>query len=369
MSTAKKFELAPDEVYIQDALKSGKAKLVEKLSMKALGTPDVNFQARVKHLDMGHVHRLDEILKRDGKLSPIVVFMSIVGAVVRYIVADGFHRHEVYQRKGSPTIRAYVIECSAEEIEHEARMFAAMCNQVTLLDRKPEDIRKAVEMLCADPACEQWSAQKIGDHCGVCHGTAGRWRDAYRARKGIEAPSHVITTDGTKRPAKTVQTTGIPAIRKIKGRSGFIAKVEGQKVYGKTEAETAAKIETLKADATAKRLSLKVNRLLVYLIRRGVFAERVYLHFGIHSRLTGIQTASVLIVSVTNPDPDAIRMAIGDLCLLSHHTGQVDPRRIVACYVEDFPAAMLDLARKDGIEFMTPDQLVESLKGSKADGQ
>jgi hypothetical protein len=361
MSTAKKFELAPDEVYIQEALKDGRAIIME-ASMKALGTPDVTFQARVKHLDMDHVYRLRMIFDQEGRLVPVVIFRTDDPADLRMILADGFHRHEVYRREGLTSIRAYIITVPADHLEREARLFAAMSNQITLLSRTKQDERKATEILFADPECLQWTARRIGDHCGVSADSAQRWRDEYLARNQISIPSHVITSDGRKTPTQTSRTTGIPAISKRNDRPGFKATVCGKSIWGKTEAEVTAKIETIKASTIAKRSLLKSSSISDYLNRRKLFAECCSLRCTVGGSLSGVKTTDAVIVGAPETGADAILKAIAILRLLPHHTGQVDPRRIVACYTEDHPAVLLDLARKDGIEFLTPEELVESLK-------
>jgi transposase-like protein len=366
MSTAKKFELAPDEVYIQQALKDGRARLVNDLSMKALGKPDVAFQARdidtPNGLNMDHVHRLSLIHDVEGRLSPVVVFRATEGKKQRLILVDGFHRHEVYLRKKIPAIRAYVIDVPIDQIEHEARLFASMCNQITLLSRTDADKRKSVEMLLANPECLQWSPPRIANHCGVSPNSVQNWRNEYLARNQIPAPSHVITASGQKKPAKNSKSTGMPSISKRCNRPGFKTEIRGQYIYGRTEAEVTAKVDTIKVDAITKRSLLKSSLLRDYLNRHELFAECCHLHFRDGGSFSGVKTTGTIIVGVAETEADAIFKAIGILRLLPHHTGQVDPRRIVACYTEDYPAALLDLARKDGIEFLTPEELVASLK-------
>jgi hypothetical protein len=370
MSTAKKFELAPDEVYIQDALKSGKAKLVERLSMKALGTPDVNFQARVKHLDMDHVHRLDEILKRDGKLSPIVVFMSIVGSIVRYIVADGFHRHEVYQRKGSPTIRAYVIEVKDEEIEHEARLFAAMCNQVTLLNRKPEDIRKAVEMLFADPECWNWSDTVIGNHCGLSSQTMRIYRLEYVSKNNTNIPDKVKTSKGIFVLYQRQRRPEVPRIRPGVKKSGFYATIENKEVYLGPDASTAnSNTEAIALEKVKRYRIFRDGELRRFLGARCLLFNSSNLNKDRYPGISGLHGHGVVLVTARFDSPDSVPRALGCVQMIRAISGKPNARMVVVCYPEDGPQASIELARKLGIEFLTPDELVASLKGTEADGQ
>ena len=55
---------------------------------------------------------------------------------------------------------------------------------------------------------------------------------------------------------------------------------------------------------------------------------------------------------------------IGSLRAAGRHTA-ADSRMIVVCYPDDGSKRILDLFRADGIEFMTPEELVELLKAEK----
>lgn len=152
MSSARHLELTPDEVFLEEALRSGKAIKTE-ISMKALGKPDVQFQARVIHLDMTHVHRLSMNLENQGFLAHVVVFRDTKG---KLCLADGFHRHECYRKAGKAAIPAYQVTGD----RNEAIEFAAMCNRQNCLGRTKDDERKAIKMLLNVPATE-WLQKKV----------------------------------------------------------------------------------------------------------------------------------------------------------------------------------------------------------------
>lgn len=364
MGAAKKFELAPDEVFIQETLKSGRAKLDENLSMKAIGKPDVAFQARVKHLDMDHVHRLSAIHDQDGKLAPIVVFMAIAGATVRYILADGFHRHEVYRRKGLPAIRAYVVECSMEEIEHEARLYAAICNRVVSLPRTKDDIRKAVEMLFVDPVCWRWPSTRIASHCGVTAGTAMRYKKEYALRTGIDFPEEI--QDKTGRPRKPTSPRLIePEIRESTSKKrGFYTCFSGKTLRGSSPQAVKAKLVQAKALVAAKSVSCDNNNVRAYLLNAGVLAEFLHVNLGRGQHIVGLGFPSAIVVGwVPEEGSGGIRRAMGDILLLSAHVGNTCSRRILVGYRDDMPGELVRLGRLGGIEFLSPEELVSSLKG------
>ena len=233
-SATKKIELAPDEAYIHDAIREGRAKR-EEVSMKAIGTPDPRFQSRVLRLDSLHVHRLDLILQNKGDLEGIVIFRAVKGSKQRLIVADGFHRHEVYRIAKRRSIPAIVLDVSWDQIEREATLFAAMANQVTLLSRTKEDVRKAVEMLLSDDECFRWSKARIANHCGTTPATVTRIQAEYCSRAGIKPPEVVVDIHGAQLPAN--RTKGSPRISGRKG--GFAASIGGKHKFLGTDPELA----------------------------------------------------------------------------------------------------------------------------------
>lgn len=366
MGAAKKFELAPDEVYIQEALKDGRA-TIQEVSMKALGRPDVAFQARVKHIDMDHVHRLSLIHDQEGKLSPIVVFRAVLGAIVRWIMADGFHRHEVYRRKGERAIRAYVVDVPMDSIEHEARLFAAMCNQVTLLARTPQDVRRAVELLFADPECWQWANKRIATHVGLSPTSVARFRQEFSLKNQIKMPDIVVDKDGKERPFKTSQSTGIPHVTRVTSRGGsrFRANHDNRVFDGKTPEALSSMIDKHKQDQKTMILSLDRDTFRNRLLTVGILTEKLCLNLGRYGRIAGFGTISAVFVVVPDPDCDAIRRAVGDLYIFSRYSRFTGLRKVIVAYMDSFPGVMADIVRNSGIEILTPDELVESLKGEE----
>lgn len=208
MGAAKKLEMFPDEAYLAEALRDGRAIRTE-ISMKALGKPDTRLQAREKHLDLGHVHMLHEILNREGQLAPTVVFKDKAG---KLWMADGFHRHEAYRRAGLRMIPAYQVEGEYRD----AIEYATMCNRRLCLARRPEDIRKAIEILLAD---EVWFLRAdgwIADHVGCSQGPVSRTRHRFCEQRSIALPSELKGRDGKGKPIRFVR----PKIHRIITSSG-----------------------------------------------------------------------------------------------------------------------------------------------------
>jgi hypothetical protein len=370
MSTAKKMELAPDEIYLQAALKEGWA-TVQQVSMKAMGKPDTAFQARVNHLNMDHVHRLAGCYDLDGKLSPVVIFRAVDGRKTRMILADGFHRHEVYRRKGVPAIRAYVIDVAMDRIEHEARLFASMCNQVTLLARTDEDKRKAVELLFADPEAWVWGDSRVGNHCGVSPKTVTRCRSEYMRVNNIKPPEKVLKSDGTwtvYRHNKGDYPIG-DGYKVKNGYTVFATQINRKRVYlGTTKESAKLKIETIKKDLDIRRrILVTYNSIQDFLMTRGFLFKSCFPIIGgtFCKYISGCYGYNLIYVTVVFQDKRDIPAAIGSLRLLRLKMNMPDARLVVLCYPEDGPQDLIELARQDGIEFFTPEGLVANLKGTE----
>lgn len=180
---AKKPERFPDEIYLQDALKSGKA-TIQDVSMKAIGTPDTRLQARIEHLDKEHVRKLHEIKIREGKLSPVAIFRT---SAEKLLLADGFHRHEVYRNEKAESIPAYVIE--GEWID--AVEFATMCNRQLCKPRAREDIKKAAFMILDTPEWFGRGDAWIAKHIGTSPVTITRYRVEFCEATNRKLPERV----------------------------------------------------------------------------------------------------------------------------------------------------------------------------------
>lgn len=367
MGAAKKIQLAPDEIYIQEALKDGRA-TIQEVSLKALGRPDVAFQARVKHIDMDHVHRLSLIHDQEGRLSPIVVFHAVEGAKQRWIVADGFHRHEVYRRKGERAIRAYVVDVPMDSIEHEARLFAAMCNQVTLLTRTPQDVRRAVDILLSDPEAWQWSNKRIASHCGCGLGLVDRARAAHAESTGIPFPKKVIRSDGVatrfKRPGEPI-TICSKKREDLKSGKQFFANVGGKQILlGCDEQQATSILDSKIMEQEESRRRLTLDAVQTSLLRRGFNFEGMAKVDTLHD-VRGRLGCGVIFTTARFDKDDSVPWAVGCLLMLRVLLGQPAVRLVCVCYKQDARPHSIEVASNLGIEFLTPDELVESLKGEK----
>ncbi len=194
-------EITPDEQLLQDALRDGWA-VKKDISMNLLGEPDTKLQARVVHLNEGHVARLREVLQESGRLRSIVVFRE--SSSRKLWLADGFHRHEAYRLEGKTMIPAFVLEGGYRS----ALKFATMCNRGNCLGRTREDERKAAFMLFSDPEWSNKSNGLIGENIGKSSKTIDKWRLEFCRENKVEVPSIVETKKGYTLKRSTDQLEG-----------------------------------------------------------------------------------------------------------------------------------------------------------------
>jgi hypothetical protein len=348
-STVKKIELAPDEVYLQEALKNGRGHLVREMSMKALGKPDTRFQSRSDHLDMDHVHRLDLILQQQGSLSPIIVFTAEVASRPQYRIVDGFHRHEVYRIARRESIPAYLIDSYPKSLDREAMMFAAMANQVTLLARNREDMRKAASMLFSDPECWKWSDGRIASHIGIAPVTAMRYRADFMAANSLGPPKIVVGKDGEKYSYKTVQE----APRRV---------VKPTKVTSTTDQKPGAQVnQALDPENQPRRTLLEFEDLQFFLTRRLISYNSLDTGYKAPG-IRGFRVRDSVVTTADLRNPASLPYAVGCLLMLKHLVDFRVDQLVAICYPADGHKASLAIARELGIVFFTPDEFAERFK-------
>jgi hypothetical protein len=84
-----------------------------------------------------------------------------------------------------------------------------------------------------------------------------------------------------------------------------------------------------------------------------------------HPYIRGAYGYGVVLTVASLDSVESLPWAVGCVHLLRALVGSPTDRLVVVCYPEDGPAASIELARKLGVEFLTPDELVASLKGSE----
>jgi hypothetical protein len=328
-------------------------------SMKRLGRPDPAFQPRVVHLDMDHVKTLDDIYQVRGSLDPVVIVH--VAEEDRNILVDGFHRHEVYKRAGEGSIPAYVITGTVED----ATEYAAMANQHAILKRTPLDVKKQIYMLMQ---FQQWvhsSDPALAAHVGVSSMTARRYRGEYYTERNIPVPKEFVSTSGVKRKRKFSDDT--PSINKTPyGR--YTAKVKGKRItLGTDFSQAKAMLEEI-TGRSVKRMA-RLNPVHFF----GEWLPQMGIHLT-PSRLLGPNYYGIgysahgygrVVITARLDEPSAIYTAIGRLYALREILQRPGDRLVMVCvcYPDDGPAALVEVARRLGVELLTPEELVASIKG------
>lgn len=351
MSKSKKIKLDPADQYIADAMKDGRAKLT-RVSLKAV-VPDVRFQARVVHLDMDHVHALDHIRQVSGELAPAVVFETANG---RLILADGFHRHEVYRRAGLPSMPAYLVQGEAKD----ALGFACMCNRQMCLKRTKADEKRAGLMLLADPEWFEKSDTIIANHVGVSRPSVARWRAEYCETTKTPLPKVKLSADGKTRSVTDNRKAFVGQPKK-RPNGAYTATVSGRMVHmGTTRQEAEDKRKQILEDMR-KTQAAEVNAVRTapfHLASQGI-------HVVTEERgskfLWTYLARGIRFVSVVTALPSDVLQAIGRLCLARADKTEA------ARYVVLLPAhakqsgELVPMAAAIGIEIMTMAELEAAL--------
>jgi transcriptional regulator with XRE-family HTH domain len=337
----KEMELVPDRRYIQEALKARPPRArIEDLSLKVVKA-DTRFQARANHLDMGHVRRLGAIRDMGVTLEPIVVFED--PETLELKITDGFHRHKEALIRGDASIRAYVVAGT----DHEARLFAAMCNQETLLERRPEDLEKAIAILMDDEECREWPLEQIAGHVGCAVSTAKKYRAIYFDNHELPIPEGRVRTPtppaGPKHPA--------PSSGTVKARP-----------------KDADANQTPPVEEAGGRQSLDYRALESFFYNRGLVIRPPSakgLHPAIAAAEVLVHKQCICATIQVKDGPRAFYTAVARVLMFREWQG-ADARAVVLCYPEDYERdkVLITAGRGLGVEFLTPMQLVESLKGS-----
>jgi hypothetical protein len=364
MGAAKKLELTPDEIFIQDALRDGRAIRTD-VSMKALGKPDATLQARVEHLNDIHLGRLKRSMENQDSLAPVVVFKDKDD---RLYLADGFHRHHIYSKAGKAFIPAYQIDGDYRD----ALEFATMCNRENCLGRTKEDEKKAVKMLLAN---EVWSLKAdgiIAKHVGLSRDTVSRVRLEYCKANDLPVPDSFVDSNGKHRSrSNRYGRHAPPRIAKNSNNGFYYHNWRGKSTYLGRDPESEfarSKIEETERkvleisdwkESFGRQVCLGSSALRVHILSMGLIGTPLSSGSDGIGTCFDIQGHAVVFARMVKPDES--REPIGRALIAQKKIG-AGARAIIVCY--DPPACeVIDIAKQLGIEFMTPEELVESFKG------
>jgi hypothetical protein len=339
--------LKPEEKKIWSGLEDGTCHLDPSFSMKVIGMPNTEFQARHKKLDPEHASFFARMLLDEKEIFPVVIFRSFVRAAVngvmqeiqRIILTDGFHRHYAYASLKRPEIPAYVFDVPDDQLIDQARLYAAMCNQVAILKRTDADKREAIRMTCAVPECEGWTDQRIADHCGVDVRTVKPTRKEYLIEHQKDLP-----TPPRKRPAPTVQGRKDPAPVMPKSRI----------------LPPGAEAEPTPADVRPPLHNPKLFR--AWLLDRRVIAKPPEdgATSGLYIR-TGLLAGNLAIVLCDGSDIEQAQLAMAKALLLREAMA-AGSRATVVLNRQGPHRKLYELGERLGVDFVSPEELVEALK-------
>ena len=355
-------DLFPEDRFIRAALAEGRA-VKTRARLNDIEVDPGAYQARIRGIVTAHCLSLQPIVDEGGELSPVVLFADRQHS--RLILADGHHRRQCYIQARRADIPAYVV--TVDDPAKEAVLYAAMCNQTRTLPREREDIKKAVFMVFALAECWQWSDMCIAQHCGVSVTTVQKYRGEYSAKSGVSLPEMTVARDGRKVPYKHSATSlGTPT------RDGrFVKSVGGKQrtlASGGDRHRASKRLDAINGAIQEKRVTLAFTIFLETMKRRGFHFEPVA-GVGMQMAFPALKAArghGIIWSSATFETKTDLAAAYASVRLGRMLAGEPDSRLVVVCYPEDGPAKLMDLARRDGIEFMSPDELVQALKGEPA---
>lgn len=170
-------------------------------------------QSRVS-LNQDAIDSYQEAMEESPKaypFAPIVVFRERAGA--KTWIGDGWHRYRAARAAGRKTILAEVRQGG----ERAAVLFAAGANKDHGVHRTPEDKRKAVGMLLADPEWARWSDREIALHCAVSRPLVASVRSASTGsaasrepRKGADGREYDTTKIAASNAARPKPVRVVP---------------------------------------------------------------------------------------------------------------------------------------------------------------
>lgn len=219
-------------------------------------------------------------------------------------------------------------------------------------------------MLFSDDEWLKQSATVIGKHIGVSRVSINHWRINFCREHGIEPPANITGSDGSMRALSPILSKGAPPIHKYGPRNQYQMKFEGKTHYlGHKEEDALGKREEILANAVEK-VKGRVNLESWHILRSHLSSLQI--------ASTGVPIGATwgmghpriieggIVIGFVFRCYDDVPTAVGRV-LLNRAKYCPDGRAIILCY--DPPKCMaLDVAKAIGVEFLTPEQLAESLK-------
>lgn len=327
---------------------------------------DEKFQPRAK-TDFEWVHDLSGFRKDGSEFPPVKVYQLPDG---RLVAASGFHRIPAMKMAGEDQILCDVVDGT----EEDAIVFAAGSNKGNgVKPMGPKDITKAVEMLLAT-AWWSRSNMSIADHVGCSSTKVKAIRTRLSAQTGKPLPENVEDKQGRSVAYKKATSPGTPRkITRTRGRKGrpgvhggsyhYQATYRGKGITATTYEAVEKKLNKLiEADKSKMTMPAMKTALVNTMGFDHVYGQSEGMARRSFPGLFSYYLKNTLCTPCDFANPDAITSAVGRLIAARRYRGNLSARMVVLCYPEDGPAKVLDLYRAEGFEFLTPEELAESLK-------
>jgi hypothetical protein len=350
---------------------------IHTLSLDAI-TVDHAIQSRVS-TNIEYQREFSEAMLRGDVFPPI----GVVFDGKDYWMWDGFHRYGAAKQaaKAAPRKKASIRAEVRQGTRRDAIVLSAGANIKFSIPRTPEDIKKAVWMLLEDGEWFSKTAAQIAVHCGINSSTAQRYRVAYCESRNVDVPSIVTLPDGRKRTKRSMGGDIKKVYRLEQGNHGrfyFTARVDNKQVYlGKDQGKAEEKLAEILSKRSQNKLSLNKTSLAHFLTARDLHARSIGLNVHRFPMLSGFTVKNCICVySYLDSHNDvlaSIAMALALKKLVDDgevdvdsgfNRGAVDSvRLVVVCYPEYRHGSLIDLGRRMGVEFLTPEELVARVKG------
>jgi hypothetical protein len=329
-----------------------------------------------ENVDNAWSNDLSRFAKEGSAFPPIRVFQLNDGTL---LAAEGWHRRDATVSIGAVDMLCEVVNGTRED----AIVWAAGSNKSNgVRPMGPKDITKAVEMLFEIEKYRSASALSISVIVGCTSAKVSGIRNRMISEGQLKAPDFYVDKSG--RNTKGIRPHGIPTVSPVfrGGRPlGFQAKWCGKQYYGHTEDEVREKIREAKEQGDKKKH--KFNSMKNFCSRYGFVSI-----FGHHANGNGIYPGiskvwhrpGVICVFCDFSDRNTLLKAVGTIdtaidiqnaeklltargqIVAAEYKKELGCRKVIICYKEDGPFYLMELFKAAGFEFMTPDELIDSLK-------
>jgi hypothetical protein len=339
-----------------------------KLALSIIKADKKNLQPRAD-MDDDHMQRMARsYIEGEDIPPPVHVFYD--GKF--YWLVDGFHRYfAMWSIRHMGAKFQHIKAIVHEGTKEEAIAYAAQAN----LDNRSKpmgdaDRKKAMWMLMGLLEWRSKSANAFGKIFGLSHGTAKRYWVAFFSENNLPVPLVATASDGRNRSTRrgVPIVPGSPSIRTgkdghtsatIRGKNiGFGRNPDPEKIADKIRKHIEYTDFNIKKYENLRWIS---SLLLTHHIKSESFFSMSELkrHPGIFAHKAG----GVIFTCESFRNPANAVAAIGRaVCIRAMLCVS---RVVILCPVKDGPPEILELGRKMGIEFMTIEDFIASLKPSE----